>query len=74
MVTRSLTELAAELKGQVLGDGSIVVSDVAGIREALPGDITFIANARYDSYLLETRASYGLESEFALCCGAVELA
>ena len=57
MVTRSLTELAAELKGQVLGDGSIVVSDVAGIREALPGDITFIANSRYDAYLDETRAS-----------------
>src|SRR5205823_4089413 len=30
---------------------------VAGIREAQPGDITFLANARYEPYLLETRAS-----------------
>jgi len=30
---------------------------VAGIREALPGDVTFLANARYESHLAETRAS-----------------
>jgi len=57
MVTRTLAELAAELGGEVVGDGSIRIRGVAGIREALPGDITFIANARYDSYLHETRAS-----------------
>ena len=57
MVTRTLAELAAELKGHLVGDGSLVIRDVAGIREALPGDITFIANSRYDAYLEETRAS-----------------
>jgi UDP-3-O-[3-hydroxymyristoyl] glucosamine N-acyltransferase len=57
MVTRTLAELAEELNGHLLGDGSIVIHDVAGIREALPGDLTFIANSRYDAYLDETRAS-----------------
>ena len=57
MVTRTLADLAAELNGHLVGDGSIVIHDVAGIREALPGDLTFIANSRYDSYLEETRAS-----------------
>ncbi len=57
MVTRTLAELAAELNGHLLGDGSMVIRDVAGIREALPGDITFIANSRYDAYLDETKAS-----------------
>jgi UDP-3-O-[3-hydroxymyristoyl] glucosamine N-acyltransferase len=57
MVTRTLAELAAELQGEVVGDGSIRIRGVAGIREALPGDITFIANSRYDAYLDETRAS-----------------
>jgi len=57
MVTRTLKELAAELNGVLLGDGSIEIRDVAGIREALPGDLTFIANSRYDAYLDETRAS-----------------
>ena len=41
----------------MVGDDSTVVRGVAGIREALPGDITFIANSRYDGYLVETRAS-----------------
>ncbi|HTK30571.1 MAG TPA: UDP-3-O-(3-hydroxymyristoyl)glucosamine N-acyltransferase [Candidatus Saccharimonadaceae bacterium] len=57
MVTRTLAELAVELGGDVIGDGSTVIRGVAGIREAMPGDITFIANARYDAYLEETQAS-----------------
>src|SRR5437867_6870232 len=57
MVTRTLAELAAILDGEVVGDGSTEIRGVAGIREALPGDLTFLANSRYESYLLETRAS-----------------
>jgi UDP-3-O-[3-hydroxymyristoyl] glucosamine N-acyltransferase len=57
MLTRTLEELAKELDADLVGDGSIVIGGVAGIREAMPGDITFIANARYDAYLEETRAS-----------------
>ena len=57
MSTRTLAELATELGGTVVGDGSTVIRGVAGIREAQPGDITFIANARYDAYLSQTAAS-----------------
>ena len=57
MVTRTLSELAAELGGEVVGDGSVVLRGVAGIREAMPGDVTFLANRRYDAHLRETRAS-----------------
>jgi UDP-3-O-[3-hydroxymyristoyl] glucosamine N-acyltransferase len=57
MVTRTLSALAAELGGEVIGDGSTVIRGVAGIREAMPGDLTFLANSRYDSHLAETRAS-----------------
>jgi UDP-3-O-[3-hydroxymyristoyl] glucosamine N-acyltransferase len=57
MIARTLAELAAELDGDVVGDGSTLIRGVAGIREAMPGDITFLANARYESYLTETRAS-----------------
>jgi len=57
MSTRTLAELAAELGGTVVGDGSTLIRGVAGIREAQPGDLTFIANARYDAYLSQTRAS-----------------
>ena len=57
MITRTLAELAAELNGEVVGDPNLVIRGVAGIREALPGDITFLANARYENYLEETHAS-----------------
>src|SRR5438067_11460068 len=57
MVTRTLAELAELLGGEVVGDGRTEIRGVAGIREAQAGDVTFLANARYDSYLLETRAA-----------------
>ena len=57
MSTRTLGELASELRGTVVGDDSIVIRGVAGIREAQSGDVTFLANSRYEGYLNETRAS-----------------
>jgi UDP-3-O-[3-hydroxymyristoyl] glucosamine N-acyltransferase len=57
MSVKTLAELAAELGGTVVGDGSIPIRGVAGIREASAGDITFLANARYESHLAETHAS-----------------
>src|SRR5262245_19397252 len=57
MVTRTLADLAQVLAGEVVGDATVAIRGVAGIREAQPADITFLANARYESYLLETRAS-----------------
>jgi UDP-3-O-[3-hydroxymyristoyl] glucosamine N-acyltransferase len=57
MVVRTLAELAAELGGAVVGDGAVAIRGVAGIREALPGDVTFLANTRYEAHLAETRAS-----------------
>jgi UDP-3-O-[3-hydroxymyristoyl] glucosamine N-acyltransferase len=57
MTTRTLAELAAMLGGEVVGDGVTEIRGVAGIREAQAGDVTFLANARYEPYLLETRAS-----------------
>ena len=51
MAVRTLADLAAELQGEVIGEGSIEIRGVAGIKEAGPGDITFLANSRYDAYL-----------------------
>jgi UDP-3-O-[3-hydroxymyristoyl] glucosamine N-acyltransferase len=57
MSTRTLADLAVELGGHVVGDDGVEIRGVAGIREALPGDVTFLANSRYEGYLAETRAS-----------------
>jgi UDP-3-O-[3-hydroxymyristoyl] glucosamine N-acyltransferase len=62
MKTVTLGELADILGGDVVGDPQIELRGVAGIKEAQPGDITFLANSRYESYLTETRAS-------AVICG-----
>jgi UDP-3-O-[3-hydroxymyristoyl] glucosamine N-acyltransferase len=44
---KSLTELAGIVGGVVVGDGSTIIRGVAGIDDAQPGDITFIANPKY---------------------------
>jgi UDP-3-O-[3-hydroxymyristoyl] glucosamine N-acyltransferase len=63
MMVRNLGDLARELGGQVVGDESLSIHGVAGIREARPGDLTFLANPRYETYLGETRAAAVLVAE-----------
>ena len=53
----TLETLARAIDGVVVGDGSIEITGVAGIREAREGDLTFLANPRYESYVETTRAS-----------------
>jgi UDP-3-O-[3-hydroxymyristoyl] glucosamine N-acyltransferase len=52
-----LRELAARLGCELRGDGEVEVAGVAGIDQAGPGDLTFLANPRYASRLADTRAS-----------------
>ncbi len=56
-VELTLDEVARAVGGQVVGDGSAVVKGVAGIREAGPGELTFLANSKYRRELRETRAT-----------------
>ena len=43
----TLRELAERLGAALEGDGAIEVTRVAGIEQAGPGDVTFLANAKY---------------------------
>jgi UDP-3-O-[3-hydroxymyristoyl] glucosamine N-acyltransferase len=52
-----LRELAARLGCTLRGEGTLEVHRVAGIEDAGPGDLTFVANRRYLAHLAETRAS-----------------
>jgi UDP-3-O-[3-hydroxymyristoyl] glucosamine N-acyltransferase len=52
-----------------VGDGRTVIRGVAGIREAQPGEVTFLANARYEAHLAETRASAVICARGAGGCG-----
>jgi UDP-3-O-[3-hydroxymyristoyl] glucosamine N-acyltransferase len=53
----SLESLAREVGGQVKGDGSVVISGLAGIEGAQVGDITFVSNEKFISLLKKTKAS-----------------
>jgi UDP-3-O-[3-hydroxymyristoyl] glucosamine N-acyltransferase len=52
-----LGELAVLVGGTLEGDADIEIRGVAGIREAGPGEITFVANSRYEQFVPATRAS-----------------
>ena len=52
-----LSEIARRIECQMTGDPDIEISQVAGIDEAGPGDITFVSNRKYISRIKHTRAS-----------------
>lgn len=56
-MNKPVAEIAQIVGGTVSGDRDVRISGVNGIREAGPGDITFVRNARYQSLLSVTRAS-----------------
>ena len=58
-----LRELADRLNCRLEGDGEIEIHRVAGIEQARPGDLTFVANPKYLSQLATTRASAVIVTE-----------
>ena len=59
----TLEAVARAIDGTVVGDGSVEITGVAGIREAREGDLTFLANPKYEPYLELTQASAVIVSE-----------
>ncbi len=53
----TLRELAEIVGGEIQGGADTKINGVAGIKEAKKGDITFLANPKYESYIDVTRAS-----------------
>jgi UDP-3-O-[3-hydroxymyristoyl] glucosamine N-acyltransferase len=52
-----LGEIATRLGCKLDGDAAIEITDVAGIEDAVQGQLTFLANRRYRSTVATTRAS-----------------
>ncbi|MHC4573010.1 MAG: UDP-3-O-(3-hydroxymyristoyl)glucosamine N-acyltransferase [Planctomycetota bacterium] len=57
MQTRTLAELAEYVGGRVCGDPSIVIKSASTLGRADQGDISFLANAKYEKQLRTTKAS-----------------
>lgn len=52
-----LRELAERLQCRLDGDGDLDVTRVEGIERAQPGDVTFVANSKYQPQIASTAAS-----------------
>lgn len=64
-----LRDLAERLGCELRGDGEVEIERVAPIEAAGPGELTFVANPRYEKHLATTRASAVI-----LAAGAAECA
>lgn len=53
----TVQEIADLVGGKVEGDGATPINGASGIKEAQPGDVTFLANSRYQPLLKETNAT-----------------
>lgn len=60
---KTLADLAALVGGKVVGNGALRISGISGIREAGPGQLTFVANHKYLPLLESTRASAAVISQ-----------
>jgi UDP-3-O-[3-hydroxymyristoyl] glucosamine N-acyltransferase len=63
MQTRTLGEIAEHVGGRVYGDPGIVIHAAATLGQAQPGDISFLANRRYERQLYTTKASAVIVAE-----------
>ncbi len=54
---KTLGEIARLVDGEVVGDDSLVITGLCGIREAKKGDLTFVENPKYFPLARKTKAS-----------------
>ena len=57
-------EIAQRIGGQLYGDGEVLITDVAPVQEAGKGDITFVAQRKYQRFLKSTKASAVILSQY----------
>ncbi len=53
----TVREVAQLVGGTVIGDEQQLLTGINSLTEAKPGDISFLANPKYDTYLSETKAT-----------------
>lgn len=53
----TLNQIAGMLGGEVRGDGNQKISMLAKIQDARPGQISFLANPKYEQYIYTTQAT-----------------
>jgi UDP-3-O-[3-hydroxymyristoyl] glucosamine N-acyltransferase len=59
----TVLEIASFLNGEIIGDKTLRINNVSKIEEGKPGTLSFLANAKYDHYIYDTKASVVLVNE-----------
>ncbi|MFC1709458.1 UDP-3-O-(3-hydroxymyristoyl)glucosamine N-acyltransferase [Candidatus Omnitrophota bacterium] len=60
---KTLKEVAALIGAKFTGDPDILITGIAGIKEAKEGDITFVRNNKYLQFVSDTKASVVIVSQ-----------
>ena len=66
-------DVARLLGGQIVGDGAAILSGIAGLVEARPGDLSFLANPKYAVHLPTTQATAVLVASVQPDCRPVQI-
>ena len=65
-MTFSATQIALLIQGKIEGDGNATVHSFGKIEEAADGQLSFLANPKYEEFLYSTQASVIIINEFFL--------
>ena len=65
----SVADIAQLVKGELIGDGGLLVSGFSGIKEAKKNELTFLSNPKYEPLLLDTQAGVILVPRQISCPG-----
>jgi UDP-3-O-[3-hydroxymyristoyl] glucosamine N-acyltransferase len=67
----SVADIAHLVKGELIGDGKLLVSGFSGIKEAKKNELTFLSNPKYEPLLLDTQAGAILVPRQISCPGKI---
>ncbi len=73
MQTKTLAELAKYVDGQIIGSPNIAIKSASTLDRAGEGDISFLANNKYEKQLQRTKASAVIVGKETVCTSAVPL-
>src|SRR5271170_6623100 len=65
----SIADIAQLVRGELVGDGKLLVSGFSGIKEAKKNELTFLANPKYEPLLQDTQAGVILVPRQISCPG-----
>jgi len=65
----SVADIARLVKGELIGDGGLIVNGFSGIKEAKNNELTFLSNPKYEPLLHDTKAGVTLVPRQMSCPG-----